>query len=115
MTGPERADTGQMHQAAEAIGSASQALQSNTDQIVDLLAELANTINETGSSQALRRLGESLRECDTAIHQRMLDVGQCLGDSATVIETVLQQSQAELDEVTRHVASGGKYGTALNG
>ena len=115
MTGPDSADTGQMHAAAEAIGSAYQALQGNTQQIVDLLAELANTVNEAGTTQALRRLGENLSESDTAIHQRLLAVGQYLGDSASVIETVLQESQTDMDQVTRQVASGGRYGQALNG
>lgn len=115
MAGPDRADTGQMRAASEAIESACLKLQDNTGQIVGLLRQLSNTINEEGTSQALRRLGESLTEADTAIHQRMRDVGGYLGESATVIEAVLNESQADLDETTRRISSGGKYGAELNG
>jgi hypothetical protein len=114
MTGPERADTKQMQAASDAIEAACQGLQDNTGQIVELLGRLAGTLNEASTSQALRRLGEQLQESDTAIHQRMLDVGRYLGESATVIEAVLNESQADRDETTRKI-SGDRYGSALNG
>lgn len=114
MAGPERADTRQMQAASEAIETACQRLQDDTGQIVELLGRLAGTLNEASTSQALRRLGEQLQESDTAIHQRMLDVGRYLGESATVIEAVLNESQADRDETARQV-SGGRYGSALNG
>ena len=114
MTGPERADTKQMQAVSDAIEAACQSLQEGTGQIVGLLGRLAGTVNESGTSQALRRLGEQLQESDTAIHQRMLDVGRYLGESASVIEAVLNESQADRDETTRKI-SGGKYGSALNG
>ena len=114
MTGPERADTGQMRTASEVIDAACRQLQDNTGEIVELLGRLASTMNEAGTSQALRRLGEQLQESDTAIHRRMLEIGQYLGESATVIEAVLSESQADRDATTRAVAEG-RYGSALNG
>jgi hypothetical protein len=114
MTGVQRADTGQMRSASEAIDEACRQLQDNTGEIVELLGRLAVTMNEAGSSAALRRLGEQLREADTAIHQRLLEVGQYLGESATVIEAVLVEAEADRDAAAKQI-SGGKYGSALNG
>lgn len=113
MTGPDRADTRQMHAASVAIEQACGRLQNNTSDIVELLGELAVSLNEPGTSQALRRLGESLQESDRAIHRRMLEVGRFLGDSATEIESVLAESEADRDSTARKVS--GRYGSALNG
>src|SRR5687768_14597782 len=114
MTGPDRADTGQMRSASETIDEACRQLQDSTGEIVQLLGRLATTMNEASTSQALRRLGEQLQEADTAIHQRMLEVGQYLGESATVIESVLHEAEADRNTTAKQI-SGGRYGSALNG
>jgi hypothetical protein len=116
MTGPEFLDTKQMHLASEAIDAACRKLQDNTAQIVGLISELSGCLNEAGISQQLRRLGESLATSDTEIHKRMLEVGQYLGETATVVETVVNESQADLEATTKQVSSpGSRYGSALNG
>lgn len=116
MAGESRADTRQMRITSEVIEAACRGLNDNTGQIVELLERLANILNEAETTQALRRLGTGLQESDTAIHQSMLEVGKYLGETATVIETVLAEGQADLDATTRQISSGGgRYGSALNG
>jgi hypothetical protein len=114
MTGPDRADTGRMRSASETIDTVGRQLQEGTGEIVELLERLATSMNEASTSQALRRLGEQLREADTAIHRRILEIGQYLGETATVIDTVLHEAEADRDATARQI-SGGKYGSALNG
>jgi hypothetical protein len=113
MTGPDRADTRQMKTVSETIETACGRLQANTAQIVESLGELSVCLNEAATTAALRRLGEQLQESDTPIHQRMLEVGRYLGESATVIETVLGESQSDRDATARQISEG-RYGSALN-
>jgi len=107
-----------MRSASETIDGTYRGMQAKSEQLIGMLTMLSNSVKSSETSQTLRRLGESLKSSDTAIHGRLQEAARLLGDSATGIEQVLRQSQADIESAEAEVRAtegGGRYGSALGG